>query len=77
LRIASAGASVYQVLEDLNALQDDIVRLATGNTRHKTDAATVVFMLRVVEALRLGSSRKWVDSSHVVLQFECPVAEWL
>ena len=46
LRIAAACAAMRQIDQDLDALQDDIVRLAALDAGHKTDAASVVLMLR-------------------------------
>ena len=51
LRIAAARAAMRQVDQDLNALEDDVVRFAPGNIGHKADAAGIVLMLRVIETL--------------------------
>ena len=54
LRIAAAGAAMRQVDQDLNALQDDVVRLLALDVGDKADAAGVVLVARVVQSLRLG-----------------------
>ncbi len=51
LRIAAAGAAMRQIDQDLDALQDDIVRLAALDVRDKADAASVVLVLRAVQSL--------------------------
>ena len=53
-RIAAAGAAMGQVDQDLDALYDDVVRFLALDVGHKADAAGVVLMARVVEALRSG-----------------------
>jgi hypothetical protein len=45
---------VGEVLEDLQRLADDVVRLAAFDVDDKSDTAGIVFMLRVIEADRLG-----------------------
>ena len=52
LRIAAAGAAVRQVDQDLDALDDDVVRFVTLDVGDEADAAGVVFSARVVETLR-------------------------
>ena len=46
LRIAAAGAAVRQVDQNLDALQDDVVRLPAFDIGDKADAAGVVLVLR-------------------------------
>ncbi len=46
LRIAPAGAAMGQVDQNLDAFQDDIVRLSAFNARDKSDAASIVLVLR-------------------------------
>ena len=53
-RIAAAGAPVRQVDQHLDALQNDLVRPLALEVRDEADAAGVVLVARVVEALRLG-----------------------
>ena len=43
-----------QVHQDLNALQDDVVRFVAGDTGHEADAAGIVLVPRIVHALRFG-----------------------
>jgi hypothetical protein len=53
-----------QVDENLNALDDDVVRLLTLNVGDETDAAGVVLEARVVQALSLGRYGSESRSSH-------------
>ena len=53
-RIAAAGAAVRQVEEDLNPLQDDVVRLLAFDVHHEADTAGVVLQRGVIKALRIG-----------------------
>ena len=50
-RIASAGAAMGQVHQNLNALDDNVVRFLTLDVRHEPDAAGIVFQSRIVKAL--------------------------
>ncbi len=51
-RIAAAGAAVRQVDQDLDALEDDVVRLFPFDVGHKADAAGVALAGGVIQALR-------------------------
>jgi hypothetical protein len=59
LRIATARAPVRQVDQDLNAFEDNIVRFAPGNIRHKPDAARIVLKLRIIETLSRREPPGW------------------
>ena len=65
LRIAAAGAAVRQVDQDLDALEDDVVRFAPFDVGDEADAAGVVLMLRIVEALRRRQALIWIVVLHV------------
>jgi len=52
--VGTDGAAVIQVLQDLEALLDDAMCLLALDVGHEADTAGVVFVLRVVEALRAG-----------------------
>ena len=72
-RIGPDRAAVVQVLEDLQALLDDRVRLAAGDVRDEADAAGIVLLARSVESagageVHLGARRDpfVVDLSHGV-----------
>ncbi len=54
LRIAAAGAAVSQVDQNLNALDDNVVRLLALDVGDKADAAGIVLVARVVKTLRRG-----------------------
>src|SRR5262249_769033 len=54
--LAAAGAAVLQVDEDLHGLADEVARFAPLEVHDEADAAGVVFVLRVVQAL-LGGTR--------------------
>jgi len=54
--LATAGAAVFQVVQDLERIADDVVRLAIFEIDHEADAAGVVFVARIVQAL-LGGER--------------------
>ena len=49
-RITAGRAAMHQVEQDIDALLDDIVRGLTLDVGHETNAAGVVFELRVVES---------------------------
>ena len=51
-RIAAAGAAMRQVDQDLNALDDDVVRFLTLDVGNEADAAGIVLVARIVETLR-------------------------
>ncbi len=70
LRIAAAGASVRQIDQDLNALEDDIVRLVPGDIGYKTDAASIVLLLRVIEALSRRQAEEWIFFTHFSVHSE-------
>ena len=53
-RIAAAGAAVRQVDQNLDALEDDVVRLLALDIGNEADAAGIVLVARVVQALRRG-----------------------
>ena len=53
-RIAAAGAAMRQVDQDLNALDDDVVRFLALDVGDKANAAGIVLVARVVEALGWG-----------------------
>ena len=52
--IAAAGAPVRQVDQNLNAFQNDVVRLLALEVRNEADSAGIVLLARVVQALRWG-----------------------
>jgi len=52
LRIGPDRAPVRQVAQHGQTLLDDRVRLLALDMRHETDAASIVLMSRVVQALR-------------------------
>ncbi len=54
VRLASAGAAVQQVEEDLQPLLDDSVRLPPFDVDHEADAAGIVFVAGIVEGERAG-----------------------
>ena len=51
-RIAAAGAAMRQVDQDLNALDDDVVRFLALDVGDEADSAGIVFVARVVKTLR-------------------------
>jgi hypothetical protein len=55
---------VNQVLQDLDALQYDIVGLPPFDIRDEADAAAVVLVLRPVKALRGRQSPEWILLLH-------------
>ena len=70
LRIAAAGASVRQIDQNLNALEDDVVRFVPGNIGHKTDAAGIVLLPWVIEALSRRQAEKWIFFAHFSVHSE-------
>ena len=65
LRIATASAAMRQVDQNLDALQDDVVRLPPLDVGDKADAASVMLVLRAVKSLSRRQSSKWVQFTHV------------
>ncbi len=51
LRVATAGAPVRQVDQDLHALEHNVVGLLPGNIRDKPNAARIMLIMRVIETL--------------------------
>jgi len=49
--IATLGAAVREIFENLQTLTDDVVRLLAFDVDHKADAAGIFFVSRVVEPL--------------------------
>ena len=54
-----------EVDQDLDALEDDVVRLPALNIRDESDAASIVLVLRAIQALSGRQTLKWVDFLHV------------
>ena len=54
LRIAAASAAVRQIDQNLDALQNDVVRFLAVDVGDKADAAGVVLVGRIVKSLRCG-----------------------
>jgi hypothetical protein len=50
-RIAAASAAVREIDEDLNSLLDDVVAFFAANASDKSNAASVVFVRRVIKSL--------------------------
>ena len=51
-RIAAAGAAMRQVDENLQTLDDNVVRFLTLDVGHEADPAGIVFVPGIVKALR-------------------------
>ena len=56
-RIAAAGAAMRQVDQDLQARADDLVALLAVHVDDEADAAGVVLVGRIVQALGLAADR--------------------
>ncbi len=59
-RVGADGAAVLEVLQDPQRVGDDLVRLAPLHVGDEADAAGVVLVRGVVEALRLRARRPGV-----------------
>ena len=57
LRIAPARAAMREIDQDLDALQDDVVRFPSLNIGDKADTAAIVLMLRTIQPLRLRQAQ--------------------
>ncbi len=55
-RVASAGTTMSQVQQNLNALADNVVTLMAADAGDKANAASIVLVRRVIEALSGGQS---------------------
>ena len=56
LRVAAAGATMLEALEDLDSLADQVVGSLAPDVRHEADTTGVVLLGRVVEALGCDSA---------------------
>ena len=52
--LSARSPAMLEVIEQFNALGHDVMRFTTLNVHHKTDAACVMFVARVVKPLALG-----------------------
>ena len=64
LWIAATGAAMREINQDLDALQDDVVRFATFDAGDKANAAAIVLIFRAVKALRRRQTAKWIFHIH-------------
>ena len=72
--LAAAGAAVVQVAQRRQAVADELVRLAPLEVDDEADAAAVVLVSGVVEALGDGSLYPWMsfrDGSMIRTTLEC------
>ena len=60
-RVATAGAAVRQVDENLYALNDDVVRFLSLNMRNEPNSAGIMFVTGVVKTL--GGRESTTDGS--------------
>src|SRR5689334_4438385 len=51
-RIATAGATVSQIDEDLNTLVNNLVGLVAANAGYEADSASIVLVCGVIKTLR-------------------------
>src|ERR1700687_2582837 len=68
-RVASAGPTMGQVVEHLESLLQDVVRAHSFDVDHKADAACVVLVSWIVEALARGDAAQLV---HRYVLFDSP-----
>ena len=59
-----------QVNEDLNSLLDDLMALLPANARDQSHAAGIVFILRMIQTLRIGNAAMLLCCFHGNLPFE-------
>ena len=50
-RVATAGAAMRQIDQDLNALQNNVVASLSANAGHKPNSARIMFVAGVVKTL--------------------------
>jgi hypothetical protein len=60
--IATRGATMGEVDEDLEAFANDFVALLTANAGHKSHAASIVLMLGAIESLGLRNATAAIRS---------------
>ena len=65
-RIGADRAAMVEIDQDLKALLEDGVRLAVLHVGHKADAAGIVLLRRVVEAVRAGGQRVGAGAERLV-----------
>jgi hypothetical protein len=83
-RIGAHGAAMRQVVQNLDALGDDVVAFAVFDMRNEPDAACIVLMRRIVQTLLRShtvrrqnlilprSDRPWVASQDWIGNFILP-----
>ncbi len=69
LRIATACAAMRQINQDLDALQDDVVRFLPLDIGDKAHAAGVMLILGTVKPLSLRQTQKRICRLHFVAIF--------
>jgi hypothetical protein len=72
-RIGTHGAAVLQVLEDVEGVLDNRVRLAAFQVGDETDAARVVLAARVEQAARFRTYEPLLGHEHRVLRGHRPL----
>jgi hypothetical protein len=68
LRIASAGAPVRKIEQNLNSLAYDVVALVAANVGHESDPAGVVLLRGMVQALGGGRAIRFFNASSWALR---------
>ncbi len=66
-RVAAACAAVRQVDQNLNALDDDVVRFLAFDIGNEADTAGVAFLSRVVKTLWLGQAARHKGIFHRIV----------
>ena len=62
--IATAGATMRQVYEDMDTFDDNVVRFLAFDVSDKPYAASIAFIARVIESMRLRKSLKIIRFFH-------------
>src|SRR5215471_2866770 len=62
--ITAARATMCQVNQDLDALEDNVVRFVALDVGHKTNPAGVMFQAGMIKALRFGEAIIYTRVAH-------------
>ncbi len=62
--VVTGRATVIQIFQDLQTLFNDPVALLVFDMGHETDAASVLFVDRIVQALPFGDGPTWDNTIH-------------
>ena len=75
LMIGAFTAAVFQVFQDIQSIRDDVIRPLSLDIDDEADAAGIMFVGRIIQALRCGQILKMFFHCAVPLEI-CKEAVW-